>query len=282
MKLSTTAFQAALVAAGTFASWPLTVAAQSKCSVPGTMTCFPVTSTTGRAIVTPTLDADLSDWAEVQGGITTGIRSIFGKDYMDGDEQATYKCLYDEQKIYFALEIPGIYKFDELDNKKCAAIGTMMKIGSKAAYLNMGSCPDALQGCDAGPPLPECADYLVDLGAHWELRTTQQGVEYPLNATTGSGNDLIANNDDEYGVSAFCRPDDDGLNAANDWTGAWAHSNPIEDEMGVYTFEIARTLTTASNVTDKQLAAGETYDFGIAYWDPTETEFGWTVAGHFL
>jgi hypothetical protein len=114
------------------------------------------------------------------------------------------------------------------------------------------------------------------------LKTTQQGVEYPMNATTGSGNDLIANNDDEYGVSPFCRPDDDDALAANDWHGAWSHSNPTEGADGVYVFEIARTLTTASVLTDKQMAVGERYEFGIAYWDPFETENGWTEAGHFL
>jgi hypothetical protein len=163
-----------------------------RCAVPGTLTCFPIsasgddaTSVARVGVTKPTLDGDLSDWASVQGGITTPIRSIFGKNYLteeDGEDiMATYKCLYDDQNIYFSLEVPGRYRFDELDNKKCAAIGTMTRIGSKAAYLNMGSCPEALQGCEAGPNMTECADYLVDLGAHWELRTTQMNVPYPFN-----------------------------------------------------------------------------------------------------
>jgi hypothetical protein len=182
-----------------------------------------------------------------------------------------------------ALEIPGQYRFDALDDKKCAAIGTMMPIGPKAAFLkNMGGCPEAMEnGCDNGIP-PECADYLVDLGAHWELRTTEQNVEYQMNATTGSGNDLVANNDDEYGASPTCRSDDDDILAGNEWSGAWSHSNPVEGEAGMYRFELSRTLTTASTATDAQMEAGNTYDFGIAYWDPFETEFGWTAAGHFL
>lgn len=207
------------------------------------------------------------------------IHSIFGSTYDDGE--ASYKCLYDSEKIYFALEIPGRYRFDTLDNKKCAAIGTMMKIGPKAAYINMGGCPEALQGCDDGIPAA-CEDYRVDLGAHWELRTTEQGVEYPMNATTGTGNDLIANNDDEYGVAPFCRFDDDDATAGNEWSGSWSHSNPVDGQDGVYSFEISRSLTTASTLTDKQLVAGGSYEFGIAYWDPFESEFGWTEAGHFL
>lgn len=178
----------------------------------------------------------------------------------------TFCRIHPVSSTFSALEIPGLYRFDELDNKKCAAIGTMMKIGEKASYLNMGGCPESMElGCADGIP-DSCADYLVDLGAHWELRTTQAGVEYPMNATTGSGNDLIANNDDEYGSSPYCRPDDDDELAGNEWSGAWAHSNPVEGEDGVYTFELSRLLQTPSLATDAQFTAGETYDFGIAYW----------------
>ena len=159
----------------------------------------------------------------------------------------------------------------------------MMKIGSKAGYINMGGCPEAMEnGCPDGVIPPECDDYLVDLGAHWELKTTEMGVEYAMNATTGSGNDLVANNDDEFGAAPFCRPDDNDADAGNEWSGAWSHSNPVDGGDGVYRFEISRTLTTASTVSDKQMAVGETYEFGIAYWDPFETESGWTAAGHFV
>jgi hypothetical protein len=45
----------------------------------------------------------------------------------------------------------------------------MMKIGPKATFLNMGGCIEAMEnGCIAGVP-PECDDYRVDLGAHWEV-----------------------------------------------------------------------------------------------------------------
>ena len=251
---------------------PAPVAQTTSCSAISSLTCDPMEET-------PNLDGALDEWESVQ-GISTDLMSIFGTSYEIG--AASYKCQYDSEKIYFALEIPGLYRFNETDNHFCAAIGTMFKIGSRATYVNMGGCPDALVGCPDGVP-PECEDYLVDLGAHWELRTTQQGVLYPINANTGSGNDLVANNDDEYSVSSFCRFDDDDSLAGNEWEGAWSHSNSIDGELGFYRFEIARTLTTASTVTDKQLAAGETYSFGLAYWDPYETEeSGWSDAGHFV
>jgi hypothetical protein len=73
-----------------------------KCQVPGTLTCMPISSDTsasvGRQIATPALDGDLAEWADVTGGIVTPMRNIFGKMYEEGD--ATYKCLYDEEKIY--------------------------------------------------------------------------------------------------------------------------------------------------------------------------------------
>jgi hypothetical protein len=229
----------------------------------------------------PTLDGDLDDWSAVEGGIVTEIRSIFGLTYDLGE--ATYKCVHDSEKVYFALEIPGQYRFNSTDDTQCAAIGTMMKIGSKAGFINMGGCPEAMEtGCADGVIPPECEDYVVDLSAHWELSTTEMGVEYTMNATTGSGNDLVANNDDEFGVSPFCRPDDNDSAAGNEWSGSWSHSNPVDGGDGVYRFEISRPLTTASTMSDKQMEVGGTYEFGIAYWDPFETESGWTDAGHFL
>jgi hypothetical protein len=142
----------------------------------------------------------------------------------------------------------------------------------------MGGCPDAMEeGCLDETIPTGCEDYLVDLGAHWELATTEMGLEYSINSTNGSGN-----NDDEFSVSPNCRFDDNDSAADNEWSGSWSHSNPVEGGEGVYRFEIARTLATASSVSDAQMAVGGTYEFGIAFWDPFETDEGWTAAGHFL
>mmetsp|Transcript_2002 Transcript_2002/g.4284 ORF Transcript_2002/g.4284 Transcript_2002/m.4284 type:complete len:346 (-) Transcript_2002:263-1300(-) len=266
---------------------PSSVESSGDCGYGGTMTCERIDDTVDVSRNpadqgVPVLDGDTSEWAAVTGGISPSIKSIFGKTYEDG--KPSYKCLYDSRKVYFSLEIPGKYRFDTADNKKCAAIGTMMPIGDKAAFLNMGGCPESLEagGCPDGIIPDACADYAVDLGAHWELKTTDMNTEYPMNATTGSGNDLVANNDDEWAVSPYCRPDDNDAKAGNEWSGAWSHTNPVEGEMGIYKFEISRTLKTPSITSDAQMEPGQTYDFGIAYWDPFETEMGWTAAGHFL
>lgn len=226
----------------------------------------------------PTLDANLDDWQNVD-PYKTSLETQFTTKYEDGEE-VSYYCVYDDAKIYFALEIPGPYRFNSTDNKQCAAISTMMKIGESATFTNMGGCPDALGGCADGVP-GTCGAYAVDVGAHWELKGTEQNVMYDVNTTAGSGgNDLIANKDDEFAVSAFCRLDDNDADAANEWAGAWAHTT--NDAMGSYIFEMSRLLKTASVVSDGQFEAGETYEFGVAYWDPLETEGGWTVPGHYL
>jgi hypothetical protein len=103
----------------------------------------------------------------------------------------------------------------------------------------------------------------------------------------------VANKDDEYAVSPYCRLDDDGISAGNEWSGAWSHSSSNVSPQGVstesgatedmYNFELSRLLTTQSPTTDKaELVAGETYQFGLAYWDPNETADGWTDSGHYV
>lgn len=240
--------------------------------------CYPLTD----GMSAPTLDGDLNDWSSVQ-GITSSLQMITGPVYEAGD--ATLKCLYDSENIYFAFEFPGAYKFNASSDELCAAIGTMAKVGVMATFYSMGGCPDAMGGCGEEGIIPDtCVDYLVDLGAHWELATTEQGVEYALdtNLTSGTGDDPIANKDDEFAVSPYCRFDDNGPTGSNEWSGAWKHTNPTDGMDGTYIFEISRLLTTASPATDAQYVAGQSYDFGVAFWDPYETEAGWTDAGHYV
>jgi hypothetical protein len=142
----------------------------------------------------------------------------------------------------------------------------MFKMGEDATLINMGGCPLA-GDCEAAPE--GCDPYKVDLGGHWELKGTEMGVAYGTNE--GTGDDAIANKDDEYAVGAFCRFDDDDDDAANEWEGAWLHTNPTQIEReaaeeGFYVFEMARSLQTASDETDAQLEPGTVIDFGFAFW----------------
>jgi hypothetical protein len=246
---------------------------------PSTWTCAPTSAP-------PTIDSDLSEWANVE-GISSPIIMITGEEYPQGN--AEYKCMYDDTHIFFALEIPGDYRHNTTDNHKCAAIATMLKIGSSATFVNMGGCPDAMGGCADGVP-DSCMDYRVDIGAHWELSGADQAFKYPISVaaegdsvTARSGNDpLSSNKDDEYAVSSYCRFDDDDADAGNEWAGAWAHTNPVIGESGNYIFELSRLLKTDSTLTDKQLEAGGMYQFGVAFWDPFELETGWSDIGHYI
>ena len=233
------------------------VAAQSECSSP--MICKSTTSP-------PTLDGDLSDWANVT-GIDIQLTNITGSVYEPGN--LTAKCLYDSTNFYLAMEVPGAYLYDATTDELCAAIGMMMKIGQEATFVNMGGCPDAANGCINGVP-DTCNSYLVDIGAHWQLPSTQQGVVYTIS--------------DESAVHAYCRTDDENIGGGNEWSGAWVHSNnstTVEDG-AYYVFELSRPLKTGSATTDSQLAAGDTYEFGLAFWDPNQTVDGWSDNGHYV
>mmetsp|Transcript_30002 Transcript_30002/g.49819 ORF Transcript_30002/g.49819 Transcript_30002/m.49819 type:complete len:102 (-) Transcript_30002:1438-1743(-) len=100
MKIAAAAIAVALLSSSS--SSIVVHAQEEKCVVPGTLTCQPIgagTSTTvARLDSAPVLDGDLSEWTDVAGGITTDIRDIWGSMYDLGE--ATYKCVYDSEKIY--------------------------------------------------------------------------------------------------------------------------------------------------------------------------------------
>ena len=241
------------------ASTVVTVVAAQECGT--TWMCNPT-------ITPPTLDGNLTDWADVVGAYqSTMVQPLTAAVYDAGD--VTYKCQYDADNIYFALEIPGEFRFNATNDHQCASIATMTKIGSMATFDNMGGCPDAMGGCTAGGAIPDtCTDYRVDIGAHWELSETNAGSMYGIG--------------DEYSASPYCRLEDDDADAGQEWSGAWAHTNPVEGESGMYQFELVRSLKTASTFSDAQITAGDTIQFGVAFWDPFETDEGWDDATHFV
>ena len=226
-----------------------------------TWKCYPVSGTT------PELDGDLSEWNGVEAYTTDLVQALTKTTYDAGS--ASHKCQYDWKKIYLAIEIPGEYRFNATDDHQCASIATMTKVGSMAEFENMGNCPDAMSGCTADGAIPDtCADYRVDIGAHWELSETSMNTKY----TVG----------DEYAASPYCRVEDDDADAGQEWRGAWSHSNPVDGEFGMYTFELSRTLRTLSTSSDAQIRAGETLQFGVAFWDPFVAEEGWDDVTHFV
>lgn len=279
--------QSLALATAILSASPLFSVSQSCDSSPTEIICH-------RTSTPPTVDGHFSEWNTSHAVVTPLFMAMFGtsKPY---PYHALMFCNYDDSKIYFGLEFPASeFSFNTTDNHLNPSIATMFQVGKDATFYMMGNCPMAAtesQCEDGGAANGTCADYLVDIGAHWELATTEQGVEYGTNG--GTGNDEVANKDDEYAYSAFCRFDDDLTDAANEWTGAWIWSDTssfhyadlVADApamAGSYKFELTRTLTTASPETDAQLAPGDMVGFGIAYWDPLETATGWTDAGHYV
>lgn len=155
------------------------------CNSIESITCVPVSSA-------PTLDGELVDWSAVESFETPLTGALTSKLYEHGNVKI--QCVYDTEKVYFTFEVPGPYRFDTEDNHLCASISTMMKMGENASLFNMGGCPLA-GDCEAAPE--GCDPYKVDLGGHWELRTTEMGVNYPINVVDGTGDDAVANKDDE-------------------------------------------------------------------------------------
>jgi hypothetical protein len=223
----------------------------------------------------PTLDAELSEWASVATTETALRAPLTGKEYAEGN--LTAQCTFDDNRIYLALQIPGEFSFSSTDDHLCASIATMIKVGDDATFYNMGGCADALFDGACEETVPDsCLSHQVDIGAHWELSSTEQRVLYGTNTETGE--DVVGNKGDEYAYSPYCRITDDKDFAANEWAGAWAFNNATDE----YVFELSRSLTTTSASTDAQFVANSTYSLGIAFWDPFESEVGWSDSDHYV
>jgi len=217
----------------------------------------------------PSLNGNPEAWPdfEVVDAPLTGSHSF--QPYPQGNGNVKIQCVHDDNRIYFRFEVPGRFRFSKEHDKQCAAVSTMFKMGELATLVDMGGCPTA-GDCTTAPE--GCDPYKVDLGGHWELKTTEMGVTYGGNE--GHGNDAVANKDDEYAVGALCRFDDDDDKASNEWEGLWLHTSSTKveravagaDDPGSYIFEMSRSLQTPSAETDAQLESGKAIDFGFAFW----------------
>ncbi|KAL7445572.1 hypothetical protein ACHAXM_009928 [Skeletonema potamos] len=230
----------------------------------------------------PSLDTSGDTWSAIETVETPLTAALTSQLYTPGNVKI--QCVYDDEQVYFRFQVPGKYSFDSTNDEKCAAMSEMFQIGEKAELYNMGNCPMGMGSCSG---LADCSEYLVDVSPHFELASTERAVIYEPN--TGTGDDAIANKDDEYAVSPYCRNDDDGSNAGNEWYGAWNFATAVaqqrvvsDGEDGYYIFEVSRSLTTPSPETDVQLVPGKAVGWGFAFWDPFETDNGWTDSGHYV
>lgn len=135
--------------------------ASAACTSVSSITCAPMNE--------PTLDGKTEDWS----GVQVFEEPLTGA--LTSKERGTVKirCGHDADSIYFLFEVPGKYRFAEDNNHMCASISTMFQMGEDAQLYNMGNCPLASNCNDNSSAIPGgCNSYKVDLGGHWELRTT--------------------------------------------------------------------------------------------------------------
>ncbi|KAL7518299.1 hypothetical protein ACHAWX_003146, partial [Stephanocyclus meneghinianus] len=103
----------------------------------------------------------------------------------------TLWCVYDEDCIYFLLEVPGTYQFESTDVN--ASILTMFEMDSDAMLY-------------------------VDIGGHWELTTTKMGIKHGIRGS--SGLDTVSRKHGAYYICSICGIEDNNANDTNEWKGA--------------------------------------------------------------
>jgi hypothetical protein len=230
-----------------------------------------------------TIDGDASDWADVEATVLTLEQldlSLLPPGQADEIDfglldpiDVQFKVANDADNIYMLVEVPTAYDYGGSADlhKFSPALAVQSKIVPEAA-AHMGSPED---------------DLFVSLGMvdiwHWEL-DCGPGELSGGQGVTGTGNDEACNFDDEYSTTPEKREDDgDGDDpndaAENSLVGSWSHSAAEVGGDGTWVFEMARPLQTG-DPQDAQWESGGNAELVLAWWDPNETEEGWTDAGH--
>lgn len=197
------------------------------------------------------------------------------------------KVAHDGQEVFFLLQIPGAYAYNNEDPHNMASVALMFPIGDDATYHNMGGCPESSGTCNS----TSCLGHEVDL-MHFEVNKAIPGRLYGGNifdSINGTGKDSFGNLNDGYAWNPHCRYfDGNGPTGAtgggvNDWRGSWTHStmdtsyglvaidSPYGkvDSTGTYTFEFARSLRTNDVLQqDFQFTIGQTQRMAAAFWYP--------------
>jgi hypothetical protein len=250
----------------------------------GTAAQEPVTIDAAAASIT--IDGDASDWADIA---ATAIMleqldlSLLPPEQADEIEfgpidpiEAQFKVANDADNIYLLVEVPTAYDYVADDHNLSPAIAVQAKIVPEASE-HMGS---------------EEGDLFISTGMvdiwHWELDCGPgelSGGGASAEGSVAGGDDEACNMDDEYSTTPEMREDDGGDEdepneaAENSLLGSWSHSAADIGGNGAWVFEMARPLSTG-DPQDAAWEAGGVAELVLAWWDPNETEEGWTDAGH--
>ena len=237
------------------------------------------------ASVPITVDGDAADWADVP---ATAVMleqldlSLLPPEQADEIEfgpidpiEVQFKVANDADNVYMLVEVPTAYDYVADDHGLSPAIAVQSKVVPEAS-AHMGS---------------EEADLFASTGMvdiwHWELDCgpgEMSGGGATAEGSVAGGDDEACNMDDEYSTTPEMREDDGGGDepnetAENSLVGSWSHSAAEIGGKGTWVFEMARPLSTGDSQ-DANWEAGGMAELVLAWWDPNETEEGWTDAGH--
>ena len=252
-------------------------------SAVGTAAQEPISIDAASAAIT--IDGDASDWADVPGTALTleqlDLSLLPPEQAGDIDFgpiepiEVQFKVANDADNIYMLVEVPTDYDYNVDDHNLSPALAVQAKVVPEAS-THMGS---------------EEADLFISTGMvdiwHWELDCGPgelSGGGASAEGRVAGGDDEPCNMDDEYSTTPEMREDDGGGDEPNDAAensllGSWSHSAADIGGDGTWVFEMARPLSTG-DPQDASWEAGGTAELVLAWWDPNETEEGWTDAGH--
>lgn len=220
------------------------------------------------AQATISVDGDPADWEAIE-GLDLTLEAIMGEEVEPKD--AHIKAAYDDEYLYVLFEVVDDYDWVDGDAHHSAAAAVMWQIDASAGE-HMG----------ADEPDRDTSLGMVDLW-HWELDCPagdrSGGGAAASGESSGSGNDVACNLDDEWATKPDEREDDDGSTAENSILGVWNHTDATTGAAGTWIFELRRPLQTGDEQ-DAQFTAGDELNMALAYWDPDQDSEGWADDGH--
>jgi hypothetical protein len=109
------------------------VAAAAACEPAASISCHRV----GRKNEEPWIDGWSDEWGNVEAFEVPLVRRIDSRPYPRGNGAATVQCMHDADKIHLLYHVPGPYRFSPRDNRLCAAMSTMFRMGDMAMLSDM-------------------------------------------------------------------------------------------------------------------------------------------------
>ncbi len=169
--------------------------------------------------------------------------------------QGEFKIAYNDTHLALLFIIEDDYQVNLTSPRLSPAVAVEWKIDD-AAGPHMG--------VDGGQSLGK-----VDIW-HWKLQHNATYLHTPNPNSGRSGNGL----DDEWATSPTNRYDDAKESSLY---GAWNYNS----EEGEYVFEFMRPFTT-NDANDTQFSMDKAFYMNLAYWDPSQSETGWSGSGHYI